>query len=115
MSYLPVIVVICSTSHDYSYTHIIPAIACFLHFVAAEDSLKARSSLESKCNASQRMEAMTDDHEGIFVDSKRRNHFCLFLTKCEQHGGARERAEIEHRPLSFYPRNTQSNICTWFF
>ena len=66
---------------DCSYIHIIPAIACFLHFVATEDSLKARSSLETKCNASQRMESMTDDHEGTFVESMPRNHFCLFLTK----------------------------------
>ena len=51
---------------DYSYTSIIPAIACFLHFLATEDSLKARSSLESKCNASRRMESMTD-LEGIFL------------------------------------------------
>ena len=42
-----------------SYTHIIHAIAYFLHFVATEDSPKARSSL--------RMESMTDDHEGTFV------------------------------------------------
>ena len=57
---------------SYLYIHIIPAIACFLHFVTTEDSVKTRSSLGSKCNASQRMESMTDDHEGIFVDSMRR-------------------------------------------
>ena len=65
------------------YIHIIPA-ACFLHFVATEDSLKARSSLETKCNVSQRMEGMTEDHEGIFVDIMPRNHLCLFLTKWEK-------------------------------
>ena len=64
-----------------SYIHIIPAIACFLHFVATEDSLKALSSLKTKCNVSQRMEGMTEDHEGIFVDIMPRNHLCLFLTK----------------------------------
>ena len=66
---------------DCSYIHIIPAIACFLHFVTTEDSLKAQSSLETKCNVSQRMEGMTEDHEGIFVDIMPRNHLCLFLTK----------------------------------
>ena len=78
----------------------IPAIACFLHFVATEDSPKARSSFETKCNAFLRMESMTDDHEGTFVDSTRRNHFCLFLTKREKRereqkietGGERENA-----------------------
>ena len=102
---------------DYSYANIISPIACFLHFLATEDPLKARSSLESKCNASQRMESMTEDHEGIFVDSMRRNHFCVFLTKWAKRG-RRARAnkkigtgrEIIHRPLSFYPRNTQPNI-----
>ena len=74
------------TVYDYSYTHIIPAITCFLHFVATEDSPKARSSLETKCNASQWMESMTEDFEGIFVDSMRRNHLSLFLTKCEKCG-----------------------------
>ena len=69
----------------------IPAIACFLHFVATEDSLKVRSSLETECNASERMEDMTEDLEGIFVNSMRRNHFCLFLTKWEK-GGRRARA-----------------------
>ena len=64
----------------------IPAIACFLHFVATEDSPKARSSLDTKCNASQRMEGMTEDHEGIFVESMRRNHFRVFLTKWEKRG-----------------------------
>ena len=64
-----------------SYIHIIPAIACFLHFVATEDSLKVRSSLKTKCNVSQRMEGMTENHEGIFVDIMPRNHLCLFLTK----------------------------------
>ena len=29
---------------DCGYIHIFPAIACFLHFVATEDSLKARNS-----------------------------------------------------------------------
>ena len=72
--------------YDHSYTHIIPAIACFLHFVATEDSPKARSSFETKCNAIQRMESMTGDHEGIFVDSTCRNHFSLFLTACEKLG-----------------------------
>ena len=66
---------------DCSYIHIIPAIACFLYFVATEDSLKAQSSLETKCNVSQRMEGMTEDHEGIFVDIMPRNHLFLFLTK----------------------------------
>ena len=66
---------------------LIPVIACFLHFVATEDSLKARSSLGSMCNASQRMEGMTDDHEGIFADSMcRTDQFSLFLTKWERHG-----------------------------
>ena len=66
---------------------LIPVIACFLHFVATEDSLKARSSLGSMCNASQRMEGMTDDHEGIFADSVcRTDQFSLFLTKWERHG-----------------------------
>ncbi|KAM7440860.1 hypothetical protein ABFA07_010029 [Porites harrisoni] len=51
---------------------------------STEDSLNARSSLETKCNASQRMEGVTEDHEGIFVDSMRRNHLCLFLTKWER-------------------------------
>ena len=76
---------------NYSYTHIIPAIACFLHFVVTEDSLKVRSSLETECNASERMEGMTEDLEGISVNSMRRNHFCLFLTKWEK-GGRRARA-----------------------
>ena len=66
---------------DCSYIHIIPAIACFLHFVTTEDSLKAQSSLKTKCNVSQRMEGMTEDHEGIVVDIMPRNHLCLFLTK----------------------------------
>ena len=69
---------------DCSYIHIIPAIACFLHFVATEDSLKAWSSLKTKCNVSQRMEGMTEDHEGIFVDIMPRNHLCLFLTKWDK-------------------------------
>ena len=75
--------------------HIIPVIACFLHFAATEDSLKARSSLETKCNVSQRMEGMTEDHEGMFVESMGRNHFRVFLTKWEKRGrptgGAREK------------------------
>ena len=50
-----------------SCTHIIHAIAYFLHFVATEYSPKARSSFETKCNALLRMESMTDDHEGTFV------------------------------------------------
>ncbi|CAH3027126.1 unnamed protein product [Porites evermanni] len=36
--------------------------ACFLHFRLTEDSLKARSSLETKCNASQR-KGMSEGHE----------------------------------------------------
>ena len=39
----------------------------FSHFFATEDSRKARSSLETKCKASQRMEGMSEDHEGILV------------------------------------------------
>ena len=74
------------TVYGYSYTYLIPAIACFLHFITTEDSSKARSSFETKCNAFQWMESMTEDHEGIFVDSMRRNHFSLFLTKCEKCG-----------------------------
>ena len=63
------------------------------------------------------MEGMTDDHEGIFEESLRKNHFRLFLTSAE----AQEAREVEQkigtgsgiecRPLSFYPRNTQPNIC----
>ena len=45
-----------------------------------------RSSLETKYNASQRMEGMTEDHQRIFVDSMPRNHFCLFLTEWEERG-----------------------------
>ena len=29
---------------------------------------------------------MTDDHEGIFVESMPRDDFCLFLTKWKKHG-----------------------------
>ena len=84
-SYLLVLVFIAAHHiFDYSFTSIIPSIACFLHFLATEDPLKARSSLES--NASERMESMTEDHEGIFVYSTRRNHFNLFLTKREKRG-----------------------------
>ena len=60
---------------------------------------------------------MTDDHEGIFVESMRRNNFCLFLTKWEKHGRHATVSKkigtgrgIERRPLSFYPRNTHPNI-----
>ncbi|XP_073237499.1 uncharacterized protein [Porites lutea] len=35
----------------------------------SEDSLKAGSSLETKCNASQRMEGMTEDHEETSLSS----------------------------------------------
>ena len=83
-------------TYYYSYTNIISTIACFLHFLATGDSLKARSSLESKCNASQRMESITGDHEGIFVDSMRRNHFCVFLTKWAKRG-RRARANKKNR------------------
>ena len=58
----------------------------FSHFFATEDSRKARSSLETKCNASQKMEGMSEDHEGILVESIRKNHFRLFLTKWERRG-----------------------------
>ena len=80
----------------YSYAYMIPAIAYFLHFVATEESPRARSSFETKCNAFQRMESMTEDLEGIFVDGMRRNHFSLFLTKCEKRGRrARASKKIE--------------------
>ena len=88
----------------------------FSHFFATEDSRKVRSSLETKCNASQRMEGMSEDHEGILVESIPKNHFRLFLTKLEKHGRYIEigkkgtEREIKRRPLSFYPRNTQPNI-----
>ena len=36
----------------------------FVHFVSAEDYPKARSSLETKREASQRAEGITEDHEG---------------------------------------------------
>ena len=40
-----------------------------VHFVSAENSLKAASSLETKFNASsQRTEGMTENHEGIVKD-----------------------------------------------
>ena len=58
----------------------------FSHFFATEDSRKVRSSLETKCNASQRMEGMSEDHEGILVESIPKNHFRLFLTKLEKRG-----------------------------
>ena len=60
---------------------------------------------------------MTEDHEGIFVESMRRNHFFLFLTKWEKRGRrARERAKNRDRERNrmptaeFYPWNTQPNI-----
>ena len=88
----------------------------FSHFFSTEDSRKARSSLETKCHASQRMEAMSEDHEGILVESIPKNHFRLFLTKWEKRGRhmrwkkkGTER-KIKRRPLSFYPRNAQPNI-----
>ena len=46
----------------------------------------ARSSLETKCNTSQRMEGMSEDHEGILVESIPKNHFRLFSTKWEKRG-----------------------------
>ena len=58
----------------------------FSYFFATEDSRKARSSLETKCNASQKMEGMSEDHEGILVESIPKNHFRLFLTKWERRG-----------------------------
>ena len=56
------------------------------------------------------MESMTEDHEGIFVESMRRNPFFLFLTKWEKRGRRATGRETKRRPLSFYPRNTQPNI-----
>ena len=42
--------------------------ACSVHFVSTEDSLKARSSLETKRKAIQRTKSITADHEGIVAD-----------------------------------------------
>ena len=59
---------ICSTSHAYIiiHTRTPPHV---VHFVSAEDSLKATSSLETKFNASsQRTEGMIEDHKGIVKD-----------------------------------------------
>ena len=63
---------------------------------------------------------MTEDHEGIFVESMRRNHFFLFFNQVGEAREAREAREseqkvgtgreIKRRPLSFYPWNTQPNI-----
>ena len=58
----------------------------FSHFFSTEDSRVARSSLETKCNTSQRMEGMSEDHEGILVESIPKNHFRLFSTKWEKRG-----------------------------
>ena len=60
---------------------------------------------------------MTDDHEGIFVESMRRSNFCLFVTKWEKHRKHARASKkkgtgrgIERRLLSFYPWNTHPNI-----
>ena len=56
------------------FTHIIISYSTkspldVVHFVSAENSLKAASSLETKFNASsQGMEGMTENHEGIVKD-----------------------------------------------
>ena len=58
---------------------------------------------------------MTENHEGIFVESMSRNHFCPFLTKWKTHG--RRTKERKNRDggetptTEFYLRNTQPNIC----
>ena len=60
---------------------------------------------------------MSEDHEGILVESIPKNHFRLFSTKWEKRGrhirdGKKKGKErkIKRRPLSFYPRNAQPNI-----
>ena len=58
----------------------------FSHFFSTEDSCVARSSLETKCNTSERMEGMSEDHEGILVESIPKNHFRLLSTKWEKRG-----------------------------
>ena len=55
------------------------------YFVLSEDSLKARSSLETNRKASQKTEGMTVDLKGIFVCNMGSSHFCLLLPKREMH------------------------------
>ena len=61
---------------------------------------------------------MTDDYEGIFVESLRKKSFLSISNQMEEAQEARESEQkigtgrgIECLPLSFYPKNTQPNKC----
>ena len=85
----------------------------FSHFFSTEDSRVARSSLETKCNTSQRMEGMSEDHEGILVESIPKNHFRLFLTKWEKRGRhIRDRKKRDGEKNKTAPPELLSQECT---
>ena len=50
--------------HNHRSSLVLEADYVFVHFVSTEDYPEARSSLETKREASQRADGMTKDHEG---------------------------------------------------